>query len=110
MFHLPVPTYETAYDGGVFITTLVYNKKVHQSTAQATKREAEQNVAQLVLSKVNQAPPPTEPRKGPIVYPNFVVGSTMKAEGTANDTAFEGTFLDDFDYSVMKTFLLYVIA
>jgi len=75
-FHLPVPTYETTSSGVGYVSKVFYNKKEHASTCpQSSKRAAEMNVAQLVLSKVNQAPPPSEPIKGPIVYPNFVLAS-----------------------------------
>lgn len=59
-FHLPPPKYETIRNSSQgFMTTLVYNSKVYQSTApQLTKKLAEENAAQLVLSKLNQAPLP----------------------------------------------------
>lgn len=60
-FRLSIPSYDTekVENGKGFITTVVFNKKVYQSNGpQPTKKQAEQNAAQVVLHMLNQCPPP----------------------------------------------------
>ena len=60
-FRLSIPDYETVKveTGKGFITTIVFNKKVYQSNGpQPTKKQSEQNAAQVVLHMLNQCPAP----------------------------------------------------
>ena len=60
-FRLSIPSYDTekVENGKGFITTVVFNKKVYQSNGpQPTKKQSEQNAAQVVLHMLNQCPPP----------------------------------------------------
>lgn len=60
-FHLSLPSYDTVKTdtGKGFVTTIVFNKKVYQSNGpQSTKKQAEQNAAQVVLHMLNQCPAP----------------------------------------------------
>ncbi|XP_032220208.2 protein PRRC2A isoform X1 [Nematostella vectensis] len=60
-FHLAIPQYRTQREARGYVCTMLYNKKVYHSTVPLkNKKAAEQNVAQYVLSTVNQAPPPTD--------------------------------------------------
>lgn len=60
-FRLSIPSYDTekVEKGKGFITTVVFNKKVYKSNGpQPTKKQSEQNAAQVVLHMLNQCPPP----------------------------------------------------
>ena len=60
-FRLSIPSYDTekVENGKGFITTVVFNNKVYKSNGpQTTKKQAEQNAAQVVLHMLNQCPPP----------------------------------------------------
>lgn len=60
-FRLSIPSYDTekVENGKGFITTVVFNNKVYKSNGpQSTKKQAEQNAAQVVLHMLNQCPPP----------------------------------------------------
>lgn len=60
-FRLSIPSYdnEKVENGKGFITTVVFNNKVYKSNGpQPTKKQAEQNAAQVVLHMLNQCPPP----------------------------------------------------
>lgn len=60
-FRLSIPSYDTekVENGKGFLTTVVFNKKVYQSDGpQPTKKQSEQNAAQVVLHMLNQCPPP----------------------------------------------------
>lgn len=58
-FRLSIPSYDTVKQGKGFITTIVFNKKVYQSNSpQPTKKQSEQNAAQVVLHMLNQCPAP----------------------------------------------------
>ena len=68
-FRLSIPSYDTVRTdtGKGFITTIVFNKKVYQSNGpQPTKKQSEQNAAQVVLHMLNQCPAP------PPRYQDFV--------------------------------------
>ena len=60
-FRLSIPSYDTdkVENGKGFLTTVVFNKKVYKSNGpQPTKKQSEQNAAQVVLHFLNQCPPP----------------------------------------------------
>lgn len=60
-FRLSIPSYDTdkVENGKGFLTTVVFNKKVYKSNGpQPTKKQSEQNAAQVVLHFLNQCPSP----------------------------------------------------
>ena len=59
-FHLAIPVYECKSDKRKgFSCTVLFNSKTYEShSRQPTKKQAEQNAAQVVLSVLNQCPPP----------------------------------------------------
>lgn len=89
-FRLPVPSYETVKSGNGFVSTLIYNKKVYQSSnPQKNKKLAEQNAAQVVLHKLGQAPAP-EPSLQDAIQKCAEICSQVNASNSVSKTGENG--------------------
>ena len=93
-FHLPTPTYETARNSSKgYTSTLIYNGKVYQSSSpQATKKLAEQNAAQVVLNKLNQAPPPEPSLKDAIQTCMHICADNKTSAGAVTSGGTSGMY------------------
>ena len=91
-FRLSIPSYDTdRQEGKGFITTVVFNSKVYQSNgSQPTKKQSEQNAAQVVLHMLNQCPAPAIPAP---TYQDYVeqVRQLTSAGDKPTDSSATGT-------------------
>lgn len=88
-FRLSIPSYDTVKTdtGKGFITTIVFNKKVYQSTGpQPTKKLSEQNAAQVVLHMLNQCPAPPPSCQDFVEHCKLLTSQSTESSSTQTST------------------------